>query len=122
MDKELTIKKFNFDSLELNKQYPVYGMITSLLIEEVNKEEEVYWAIINYNIKARLNCTELEKLNIIKSRIYDVGIFVLTVEKINSDADLDQCSMPNPGLDIVFPIEGFVSTVVYGKAKDGYDA
>lgn len=99
------------DKCELGKTYPLYGMITSILSESPNVT-----VILNHDIKLTLLLNQEEpdrtnKLNTLKDRVFEPGIFITTITNIHKDNN-------NP-----YPIEGEVITVIFGrKQMTEYDA
>jgi hypothetical protein len=92
--------KVVMETCEVGKMYPLYGMITS--IESESPEVVV---IINRDIRLRLliPSDDLEHLNVIKDRVFEPGIFITTITKVEKD------------LNEQYRIEGDVQTVVFGK-------
>lgn len=61
--------------VELGKTYPIFGMITSIISDKLG---EVV-AEINYSIKAKMNIVDNVKVDLLKERAFESGIFVCTV-------------------------------------------
>lgn len=79
--------------VEKGKTYPIYGMITKFL-EETQEHLEVE---LNFNIIVRLKVPDQEKVNTLKERSFDPGIFVCTIIEDES------------------PIVADCTTVIFGK-------
>lgn len=85
--------------VEIGKTYPIYGMITKFISDEPGR----VIVEINFHIQAVMAIPEVEKVNLIKQRAFEPGIFVSTiVEKDES-------------------IKVRCSTVVFGR-RTTYDA
>lgn len=62
-------------TVDVGQTYSIYGMITKII-------SDVPGSVIvelNFNIQAQLNITEHDKVELIKTRAFDPGIFVSTV-------------------------------------------
>ncbi len=68
----LEVKK---GEVEIGGTYPIFGMLTS--IEELENGNVI--AKINYNITANLLISDRSRLDVLKSRAFETGIFVSTV-------------------------------------------
>lgn len=91
-----------FDSLGVSIQhaepqvgctYPLYGMITNILSMTPGDMR----VIINYNIELTLFVEDSDKIELIKERCFDPGIFVTKIEQTGEK------------------IKGTCTTVVFGK-------
>ena len=87
-------------SVKVGETYPIYGMITNIL----NDQPGEVLVEINFTIKAYLNLTSKEKVELIKSRSFDPAIFVSTVIDLDDSKTVIDCH-----------------TVVFGK-KTQFDA
>lgn len=85
---ELAEEKNLFDDLGLSVQlgnvevgqvYPIYGSITKF-VSEVPGNIIVR---INENIEATMNVGEQDKIDILKNRSFDPGIFVCTITEVS---------------------------------------
>ena len=85
--------------VEIGQTYPIYGMITKILDETPGK----VMVELNFNIKASMAIPENDKINILKERAFEPGIFVSTVTSKDEGIQVD------------------CSTVVFGK-KQAYAA
>jgi hypothetical protein len=63
--------------VEVGETYPIFGVITG--IEEEGDGNVV--AIINHNIRAEMYISKEDRLNVLKSRAFESGIFVATVKQ-----------------------------------------
>jgi len=81
--------------VEIGKTYPIYGMITNLL----NETPGEVIAEINFNIKARMAIPDQDKVDILKERAFEPGIFVSTIVSKDGGIEVD------------------CSTVVFGKRQ-----
>jgi len=61
--------------IEVGQTYPIYGMITKIIDDRVGSVV----VEINYNIQANLQIPDEEKIQLIKERAFEPGIFVSTV-------------------------------------------
>lgn len=61
--------------VEVGKTYPIYGMITNFLEEGPGR----ILVEINYNIQAEMTIPDAKKINVLKERAFEPGIFVSTV-------------------------------------------
>lgn len=85
--------------VEVGKTYPIYGMITKFISDEPGN----VIVEINFHIQASMAIPEADKVNLIRQRAFEPGIFVSTiVEKEES-------------------IKVRCSTVVFGRPNT-YDA
>lgn len=84
--------------IEVGKTYPLYGMITKIISEE----EDAVIVEINFGIEARMKVGDASKIELIKERAFEPGIFVSVV--ITKDPVVVDCV-----------------TVVFGK-KQRYEA
>lgn len=85
--------------VQVGETYPIFGMITKLL----NETPGQVVAEINYNIIAKMNIPDQERLEIIKERAFEAGIFVSKVESKDPEIVVD------------------CKTIVFGR-KQGYHA
>jgi hypothetical protein len=85
--------------VEIGQTYPIYGMITKFLDEEPGK----VIVELNFNIKAHMIIPEDSKINLLKERAFEPGIFVSTVTNKEDGIEVE------------------CSTVVFGK-KQAYAA
>ena len=95
------LKKFSLEvntgEVEVGHKYPIYGMITKILSEapgDVIVE-------LNFSIKAHMAIFETDKIELLKGRSFEPGIFVSTV------------TTKDPG-----PITVHCDTVVFGKRQE----
>ena len=93
----------------------VYGRITQIL----NDTPGEVVVIINRNLKLKLFLEDVERINIIKSRSLEPGIFVCTFDKKNENTTIEERGDSTE--DTVFLYEGVCDKVVFGK-KQEYDA
>ena len=61
--------------VEVGQTYPIYGMITKLLDETPGKVV----VELNFSIRANMSIPETDKINLLKERAFEPGIFVSTV-------------------------------------------
>jgi hypothetical protein len=61
--------------VEVGGTYPIYGMITKILSEAPGQVE----VEINFSINARMAIPEQAKVNLLKERAFEPGIFFSTV-------------------------------------------
>jgi hypothetical protein len=64
-----------FSEVSLGQVYPIYGMITKFISESPGN----IVVMINDHIEATMNVVEEEKIDILKNRSFDPGIFVCTI-------------------------------------------
>lgn len=84
-----------FGEVEIGTTYPLYGMITKVLDDTPGHVV----VEINFSIKANMSIPDQEKIELLKERAFEPGIFVSTVT----------CKDPK--------IEVDCSTVVFGKRQ-----
>ena len=84
--------------VEVGQTYPIYGMITAFISEDLENEVIVE---VNQNLNIKVMISEEDKLNILKERSFEPGIFVTEITENEK------------GL----PIKGLCKTVVFGKKK-----
>lgn len=73
--------------VEVGKTYPIYGMITSI-VNELPGEVEVE---LNYNIKAKMNISDVKHIEKLKERSFEPGIFISKIVD-NADTIVVECS------------------------------
>lgn len=99
-DEQNFFEKFGLEvasgEVEIGNTYPIYGMITKLLDETPGKVV----VELNFSIKATMSIPEQEKVELLKQRAFEPGIFVSTVRTKDSDGISVDCS-----------------TVVFGKRQ-----
>jgi len=82
--------------VEVGQTYPIYGMITKLLDETPGQ----VLVEINFSIRANMSIPDKEKVEILKQRAFEPGIFVSTVTSKENGISVD------------------CSTVVFGRRQD----
>lgn len=82
--------------LEVGKSYPIYGMITKIIDDTPGS----VMVELNFSIKCEMEISEPEKIELLKSRAFEPGIFVSEVKDL-TDGVLIYCK-----------------TVVYGKKQE----
>lgn len=82
--------------VEVGCTYPIYGMITKLLDEAPGKIS----VELNFSIHAIMNIPDQDKIELLKERAFEPGIFVSTVTSKDDDGIKVDCS-----------------TVVFGKRQ-----
>lgn len=85
-----------YGKVEIGQTYPIYGTITSF----INEIPGSVVVMVNENIELSLNVTDDEKLSLLKSRIFEPGIFIT---KINVVGDI---------------VKGDCSTIVFGQKQN----
>ena len=73
--------------VEIGQTYPIYGMITKLLNDTPGSVE----VEINFSIKASMAIPDADKIEILKNRAFEPGIFVSTVKSKDGGIFVD-CS------------------------------
>ena len=63
------------DEVQIGKTYPIFGAITSI----GSYDESGLEIKINYNITARLNVSSAEKIETLRQKAFESGIFISTV-------------------------------------------
>jgi hypothetical protein len=61
--------------VEIGSTYPIYGMITKI----INDTPGNVVVEINFSIRANMSIPDADKVNILKERAFEPGIFVSTV-------------------------------------------
>jgi hypothetical protein len=84
------------DNLVVGQSYPLYGMITEIFSDEPGNVE----VQLNMSIRLRLNVSEQEKIDLLKTRVFETGIFVSTLVEIEPEMIAD------------------CTTIVFGKRKE----
>lgn len=82
--------------VEVGSTYPIYGMITKLLGEAEGQID----VEINFSIQAKMTIPDPTKIELLKERAFEPGIFVSTVTAKDTDGIKVDCS-----------------TVVFGKRQ-----
>lgn len=85
-----------FGDVEVGTTYPLYGMITKI-IDDTPGNVVVE---INFSIKATMTIPDASKVELLKERAFEPGIFVSTVTSKNPSIEVD------------------CSTVVFGKRQE----
>jgi hypothetical protein len=70
--------------VEVGKTYPIYGMITKIL----NETPGEVLVEINFSIKAKMSIPTQEKVEILKRRAFEPGIFISTVKTKDEDGSI----------------------------------
>ncbi len=74
--------------VEVGQTYPIYGMITAILDEAPGN----LLVEINYNIKATMTIPDQSKVELLKERAFEPGIFVSTIKTKNTEGISVDCS------------------------------
>lgn len=82
--------------VEIGQTYPIYGMITKLLDETPGSVV----VELNFSIRANMVIPDQKKINLLKERAFEPGIFVSTVRSKEDGIEVD------------------CSTVVFGKKQE----
>lgn len=82
--------------VEIGKTYPIYGMITNLLSDTPGE----IMVEINFSIKAHMTIPDQQKINVLKERAFEPGIFVSKILSKEEGIEVD------------------CSTVVFGKRQN----
>lgn len=82
-----------FGDVEVGQVYPIFGVITKFISTEPGN----IIVTINDNIEALMNVEDPEKIETLKNRCFDSGIFVCYVKEVGT------------------PIKVECSTVIFGK-------
>ena len=73
--------------VEVGRTYPIYGMITKLLSEEPGS----VLVEINFSIKAHMSIPDQDKIELLKERAFEPGIFVSKILSKENGVTVD-CS------------------------------
>ncbi len=71
--------------VEIGKTYPIFGMITKLIDDEPGHVV----AEINYNIIATMNIPDKARVEVLKERAFEAGIFFSTVTSKEPNISVD---------------------------------
>ncbi len=71
--------------VEVGKTYPIFGVITKILNDKPGNVE----VELNYSIKARMNVSEESRVEILKERAFESGIFVCTIVTKEPNVEVD---------------------------------
>lgn len=100
-DKPNFFEKFGLEvgpgKVEVGNVYPIYGMITKLLEEA---QDGTIIAEVNHHIEVHLEITDSTKLDLLKEKAFEPGIFVCKI------------------VDNTGPIVAKCSTVIFGKSQN----
>ena len=100
-NKENFFEKFGLEvtsgEVEIGQTYPIYGMITKVLSEDPGH----VCVELNFSIKANMTIPDTGKVELLKERAFEPGIFVSTVTSKNDGGISVDCS-----------------TVVFGKRQE----
>lgn len=69
-----------FGSVEVGQVYPIYGLITQFVSEAPGN----VIVKINDNIEATMNIEDQDKIDVLKNRSFDPGIFVCTITQVDT--------------------------------------
>lgn len=94
MERQAYESVVKMDNVEVGGTYPIYGMITRIISEKPG----LVVVELNYNIHATMRIPELQKVELLKQRAFEPGIFVASVTSITPIIEIE------------------CSTVVFGKA------
>ena len=81
--------------VEVGKTYPIYGMITKFISSEVGN----VIVELNFSIEAKMTIPDASKIELLKERAFEPGIFVSTIVTKDPAVTVD------------------CSTVVFGKRQ-----
>ena len=84
-----------YGDAEVGQTYPIYGMITEIISDTPGNVV----VIINYNIEIKMNVEDADKLNLLKNKSFEPGIFVCTINQVKPS------------------VKGDCTTVVFGKSN-----
>ena len=87
-------------SVDVGKTYPLFGMITKV-IEEASGELLVQ---LNFSVTAKLKISDAQRIEMIKERLFETGIFVCTVVATQPCVEVE------------------CLTVIFGRRRTQYDA
>jgi hypothetical protein len=73
--------------VEIGQTYPIYGMITKMLDETPGKVV----VELNFSIRANMSIPDQDKIELLKERAFEPGIFVSTVTSKENGINVD-CS------------------------------
>ena len=73
--------------VEIGQTYPIYGMITKILDDTPGR----VMVEINFSIRANMAIPDSDKINLLKERAFEPGIFVSTVTSKEEGIKVD-CS------------------------------
>jgi hypothetical protein len=74
-------------AVEIGQTYPIFGIITGVLDDTPGS----VLVEINYSIKAKMNLSEASKIEVLKERAFEPGIFVSTVTSKSDDEATVDC-------------------------------
>lgn len=86
-----------YGEVQVGETYPIYGIITEFISEFPGNVV----VVVNHNIELCMSIEDDEKLQLLKNRAFDPGIFVSTIDQTEPS------------------IKGTCSTVVFGKSTSG---
>lgn len=69
-----------FGDVEVGQVYPIYGLITKFISDEPGN----IVVRINENVEATMNVGEQDKIDILKNRSFEPGIFVCTITELGT--------------------------------------
>lgn len=71
--------------VEVGNTYPIFGMITQFM----NEEPGAVVAEINHNITARMNVQDQERVNVLKQKAFEAGIFISRVIAVEPKVEVE---------------------------------
>ena len=91
MEEQNFFEKFGLEvstgDVEVGQTYPIYGMITKFLDDTPGHVV----VELNFNIRANMAIPDSSKVNLLKERAFEPGIFVSTVKKKEDGVEVE-CS------------------------------
>ncbi len=75
--------------VEIGNTYPIYGMITKIISDTPGN----VIVELNFTIRANMAIPDSDKVNILKERAFEPGIFVSTVVSKENGVTVDCCTV-----------------------------
>lgn len=100
----LGVKSEALESLSVGQTCPIYGMITKIL-ESSSDGLDVE---VNYSMKIRMAIREEEQVELLKSRAFEPGIFVVVIDEV-APKELEGAK---------YSVLATCKTVIFGRRKE----
>ena len=90
------------ENLEVGKVYPIYGMITKFLETTTENDTRYLWIVVNQNLKLRVIVGDEDKVNLLRERSFEPGIFVTEIVDLNVEG---------------YAYGGHCQTIIFGRKQ-----
>lgn len=113
-----TFQRSELEEIAAQQDYPVYGMVTNILNEDLNN----FLVELNYSIKAKVifdvevdDDVNIRKRNMIMKNAFEPAIYILEFTKIDLHGTVDKENRQ-------YPIEAICHGIVFGTPNEVVNA